>query len=99
MREFDFLYVTKNGWIVVESKNDPKLKDVDSFREVLGEIKEYFPQYAALRLISIFASLYVPDHVVQYCTRHGIYALGMGVETMQILNLAELPNAPTAGES
>src|SRR5438552_5463069 len=32
MREFDYIYATRRGWIVVESKNDPKLKDVDAFR-------------------------------------------------------------------
>jgi hypothetical protein len=91
MREFDYVYATTTGWIVVESKNDPKLKDVDQFRELLVEAKEYFPQYAALRLHPVFASLYLPDHVIKYCTRHAIYALGMGAETMQILNLSELP--------
>src|SRR5438552_18005364 len=28
MREFDYIYATNRGWIVVESNNDPKLKDV-----------------------------------------------------------------------
>jgi len=78
------------------SKNDPKLKHVDAFRDILAEVKEYFPQYAAVPLYPIFASLYVPDHVAKYCTRHGIYALGMGPETMQILNLSALPTAPNA---
>ncbi|MBI4661276.1 MAG: hypothetical protein HY735_20835 [Verrucomicrobia bacterium] len=96
MREFDYIYATRRGWIVVESKSDPKLRDVDSFRELLAEVGEYFPQYAALVLRPIFASLYVPEHVAKYCTRHNIYALGMGPETMQLLNLSELPSARTA---
>jgi hypothetical protein len=90
MREFDYIYATAGAWMLVESKNDPKLKDVDSFREMLAEAKDYFPQYAALPLYPVFASLSVPDHVVKYCTRHRIYALGLGPETMQLLNLAEL---------
>jgi hypothetical protein len=89
-REFDYVYATAKGWIVVESKNDPKLKDVDSFREILADAKEYFPQFASTPLYPIFASLYLPDHLVNYCSRHGIYALGMGPETMQLLNLADL---------
>jgi hypothetical protein len=96
IREFDYIYATRRGWIVVESKSDPKLKDVDVFREMLSEIREYFPQYAQLVLHPIFASLYVPDHVRAYCTRHGIYAIGMGPETMQILNLSDLPPRTTA---
>jgi tRNA splicing endonuclease len=98
LREFDYVYVTNTGWIVVESKNDPKLKDVDEFRTVLAEVREFFPQFAHLPLYAVFASLYVPGHVVKYCTRHKIYALGMGAETMQILNLSELPPAPQASE-
>jgi hypothetical protein len=91
MQEFDYLYAARTGWVIVESKNDPKLKDVDEFRGILAHATDYFPQYAALRLYPVFASLYVPDHIVKYCTRHAIYALGMGPETMQILNLSELP--------
>ena len=90
-REFDYVYVAKSGWIIVESKTDPKLKDVDDFREILAEANEYFPQNSSLPFYAVFASLYVPDHVVQYCTRHGIYALGMGPETMQLLNSSQLP--------
>ncbi len=99
MREFDYLYATKTGWVVVESKNDPKLKDVDEFRDILAEVRDYFPQYAALRLYPVFSSLYVPDHVTKYCTRHSIYALGMGPETMQFLNLSELPPGAAASTS
>jgi hypothetical protein len=90
LREFDYIYATTTGWIVVDSKNDPKLKDIDEFREMLAEVREYFPQYAALPLYPIFASLYVPDHVVKFCSRHRIYAMGFGPETMQILNTSEI---------
>ena len=91
VREFDYIYATRRGWIVVESRNSPKLHDIDQFRELLADVRSYFPQYAPLPLHPIFASLYVPEHVVKYCTRHSIYALGMGPETMQLLNLNELP--------
>ena len=93
MREFDYLYAARHGWLIVESKNDPKLKDVDAFRESLAEAKEYFPQYASLPLYPVFAALSVPDHVVKYCTRHRIYALGLGPETMQLLNLVEMSSS------
>jgi len=97
VREFDFIYATRRGWIVVESKGSPKLSDVDHFRETLAEAGDYFPQFSSLTLRPIFASLYLPDHVVKYCTRHAIFALGMGPETMQLLNLHDLPLiTPTA---
>jgi hypothetical protein len=90
IQEFDYVYATRAGLVLVESKNDPKLKDVDEFRAILAEVKEYLPQYADRRLFPVFASLYVPDHVVKYCSRHGIFVLGMGAETMQILNASEI---------
>src|SRR6266478_9445996 len=34
MREFDYVYATRKGWVVVEAKSDPKLKDVDEFRGI-----------------------------------------------------------------
>jgi hypothetical protein len=93
LREFDYIYATRQGWIVVASRTTPKLNDVDEFRSLLSEAGEYFPQFASLPLRPIFASLYLPEHVVKYCTRHKIYALGMGPETKQLLNLSELPSA------
>jgi hypothetical protein len=52
------------------------------------------PQFAGLPLQPIFASLNLPEHIVKDCTRHRIYALGLGPETMQLLNLAELASSP-----
>jgi len=98
LREFDYVYATRNGWIVVASRSSPKLNDVDEFRSVLAEAGECFPQFAGLPLRPIFASLYLPEHVVKYCTRHRIHALGMGLETMQLLNLSELPLTPPASQ-
>ena len=94
MPEFGYVYATQKGWIVVESKSDPKLKDVDLFREMLEDVKGYFPQYASIPLHPIFASLAIPDHVVKYCARHPIFAMGMGPETMQILNPPALTSNP-----
>jgi hypothetical protein len=81
----------------VKSKSDPKLKDVDAFREMLAEVNDFFPQYASLPRYPVFAGLSVPDHVVKYCTRHRIYALGLGAETMQLLNLAEMSSQSAPG--
>src|SRR5438132_1202515 len=88
---FHFGPVDASGrsWIIAESKNEPKLKDVDAFREMLAAAADYFPQYASHPLQPIFAALNIPEHVIKYCTRHRIYALGLSPETMQLLNLRE----------
>jgi hypothetical protein len=70
---------------------------VDEFWDILADVKVYFPQYAATSLHPIFASLYLPYHVVKYYTRHGIFALDMGPETMQLLNLSDRPPASSPG--
>ena len=59
-----------------------------------AEANDYFPRCAALPLRPLFAALSAPDHVVRYCTRHRIYEMGLGPETMQLLNLADLAASP-----
>ncbi|RMF27986.1 MAG: hypothetical protein D6759_16665, partial [Chloroflexi bacterium] len=48
------------------------------------------PEYRGKRIIPIFASLYMGEDVVNYLTRHRIYAMAMGEETMDLLNFAAL---------
>src|SRR5207244_11316304 len=84
MREFDYIYATRRGWIIVESKNDPRLKDVGAFRELLAEVREYFAQYGSLPVYPLLASLSVPDHVVQCCTRRRLYRLGLAPEPLHL---------------
>ena len=44
IREFDYIFATRRGWIVVASTNTPKLNHIDQFRELLAEVRDYFPQ-------------------------------------------------------
>ena len=44
-------------------------------------------EYKDLPIIPAFSSLSIPDDMVTYLTRRGIYALAMGDEAMQVLNL------------
>ena len=43
-----------------------------------------------------FSSLSGPEEMVSYLTRHGIYALAMGDEAMQVLNLSAVRNRQAA---
>ena len=40
-----------------------------------------------LPIVPVFSSLSIPEDLVTYLTRRGIYALAMGDEAMQVLNL------------
>ena len=52
-----------------------------------GELARYFPQYRKLPVVAAFSSLSIPDDLVTCLTRRGIYAIAMGDEAMQLLNL------------
>ena len=65
------------------------MEDAREFAEFLnsGEFALYFPEYRELPIVPVFWSLAIPAHMVTYLTRRGIYALAMGDEAMQVLNL------------
>jgi hypothetical protein len=86
-REFDVIVVGDGKVIINETKSVPKIDYIDQFVTALDEIEDYFPEYAGQEIIPVFASLYMREDVVNYMTKHKIYALAMGDQTMQILNL------------
>jgi len=91
-REFDFLYVGRDAVLLNETKSTARPQYAKDFVDFLrsGEFVLYFPQCADRPLVPVFSSLYVPDEVVAYLTKHGVYALGMGDEAMAVLNLEEV---------
>ena len=98
-REFDALYVGTGGVVLNETKSSPESTDVRAFVRFIerGEFALYFPEYRHLPLIPIFSSLNLPDGMVTKLTRNGIYALAMGDEAMQVLNLDAVRRRLAAG--
>ncbi len=91
-REFDVLIVGRKAVLLNETKSTARpdfVKEAVGFLRS-GEFFEYFPEYLGRPLIPVFSSLYIPDDIVAYLTHQGIYAVGMGEETMQVLNLDEV---------
>ena len=88
-REFDALYVGTRAVLLNETKSSPRSSDARAFAEFLrsNEFALYFPQYRELPIVPAFSSLSIPADMVTYLTRRGIYALAMGDEAMQVLNL------------
>ena len=88
-REFDALYVGTRAVLLNETKSSPRASDARRFAAFLesGEFARYFPQYRKLPIVAAFSSLSIPDDLVTYLTRRGIYAIAMGDEAMQVLNL------------
>ena len=88
-REFDALYVGARAVLLNETKSSPRTEHVQAFVQFLesDEFALYFPQYRELPIKPAFSSLSIPPDMVTYLTRRGIYAIAMGDEAMQVLNL------------
>ena len=97
-REFDALYVGTRAVLLNETKSSPRASDARRFAAFLesGELACYFPQYRELPIVAAFSSLSIPDDLVTYLTRRGIYAIAMGDEAMQVLNLDAVRSRPAA---
>ncbi|MBI1930164.1 hypothetical protein HYR99_38675 [Candidatus Poribacteria bacterium] len=94
-QEFDVIAVGEEQIIINETKSRPEVKDVDEFIDLLGEVKDYFPEYTGKRIIPIFASLYMDESLVKYLTRRKIYAMVMSDETMGIVNFQQVNESGT----
>lgn len=97
-REFDALYVGTRAVLLNETKASPRPQDARAFVEFLrsGEFRLYYPEYETVPIVPAFSSLSIPEDLVTYLTRHGIYALAMGDEAMQVLNLEAVRSRPAA---
>ena len=97
-REFDALYVGTRAVLLNETKSSPRSEDARAFVEFLRnrEFALYFPEYGKLPIVPAFSSLSIPEDLVTYLTRHGIYAVAMGDEAMQVLNLQAVRSRPAA---
>ncbi len=87
-REFDTIAVYPEAIILNDTKETVRqvyLDDYVAFIEA-NEFFDYFPEYRGRKLIPIFSSLYLADAAVNYLSKHKIYAMAMGDETMQLLN-------------
>ena len=89
VREFDALYVGADAVLLNDTKSTPRTEYVREFVQFVdsGEFALYFPQYGHLPIRPAFSSLSIPPDVVTLLTRRGIYAIAMGDEAMQVLNL------------
>ena len=88
-REFDALYVGTRAVLLNETKATARPEYARAFVEFLesGQFARYVPEYRELPIVPVFSSLSIPADVVTYLTRRGIYAVAMGDEAMQVLNL------------
>ncbi len=89
-REFDLIAVTPDTIFINETKTRVKPEDVTAFAENHREVVDYFPEYAGRRVVPIMSSLSLTEDVTALLTRHGIYAMAMADDTMDLLNFDDL---------
>jgi len=89
-REFDVIAVSEDTVFVNETKSTLRPGDIERFAGNFMEILEYFPEYREYRVVPIMAALSITAEELSSLTSHGIYAMAMGDETMDLLNADEL---------
>ncbi len=90
LSEFDTIVVGSKAVILGEAKSTPTIEWVDVFAEKVGWFSEFFPEYTGFRLIPVFGSWAIPDPLINRLTKHRIYAMRMGDETMELANAQQL---------
>jgi hypothetical protein len=91
-REFDAFYVGEQAVLINETKSTARPEDAQAFVDFLAgnEFALYFPEYREMPVVPVFSSLHIPPELVTYLTRHGVYAVAMGEEAVQVLNLEQV---------
>jgi hypothetical protein len=95
-REFDVIGASEDSFILTEVKSNPRQSYVDEFLDVLKQVPDYFAESEGKRLIPIFASLYIPENILSFLTRNGIFAMGIKDDSMALLNFEEIDQAGRA---
>ena len=85
-REYDALVVCPNLVLINETKSKFQSAHVEHILETIEEFPRLYPEYADRRPIGTLATLYPDDSLVRLATRRGVLVMGMGDETMDVLN-------------
>lgn len=93
LREFDVVAAWPGSVLFNETKGGAMRPEyLTNFATFIksGDFFGFFPEYAGRRLIPVFSALALAESDIRYLSREKIYALTMGDETMEIVNLAEV---------
>jgi hypothetical protein len=88
--EFDGVVETENRVFLLESKYTARMQAIEKLPKLIDAFRDCFPQYADKELITIFASMSIPENILKKLTKMGIYALALGDDNMDLLNFEAL---------
>lgn len=86
LTEFDVVVTCGDYLFINETKTTPLSEYVLDFAKKLKNVFDFFPEYEGKTIVPIFSSLHLPEPIVQLLTKHKIYAMALGGETMELLN-------------
>ncbi len=92
IRESDVIVECDEFVLLSETKSSPDREKIEQFARFKDEniFLNYFPEYRDKKIYYIFSSLYIDKHLVELCSKYGIYAMVMGDDGMDILNIDEV---------
>ncbi|MEQ8223560.1 MAG: hypothetical protein ABRQ37_14710 [Candidatus Eremiobacterota bacterium] len=86
VEEFDVIAVYPDKIILNETKSKPITEHPQEFLEKVEKFFKYFPEYKGKKIIPVYASLDIPEHILSDLTKKKIYAMAMKEDTMDLLN-------------
>jgi len=87
--EIDALAVTAKLIVLNSTKATLRSADVDGFILQIERFREFFPEYAALPVAGLLATLSVDDSVLRYAEQNGSLVAAVGEEVMELKNRAD----------
>ncbi len=85
-REYDAVLACHGVLLVNETKSKLTEPQIDVFQQKLAEVEAFIPEAHGRRVVGVLASLYPSQEVIAYATKRGLLVMGMGDETMDVLN-------------
>ena len=93
--EFDIIAESQEYVFLVEVKSSPNHNHIYDLQDKIMRFKQLFTEYKEKKLIVILASLTIPQHIVNLCSKQGYYALAYRQwDYLDILNLEQMPFPP-----
>ena len=86
-QEYDALAVTLETVCLASVKSTLRSADIDHLlNEELPAFRTFFPEYQALPLVGLIASLAVDESVLRHAERQGLIVLAIGDQIMEVKN-------------
>jgi predicted RNase H-like nuclease (RuvC/YqgF family) len=84
--EIDAMAATGELIVLNSTKATLRSADVDGFIAQIDRFREFFPEYAALPVVGLLATLSVDDSVLRHAERNGFLVAAIGEELMELKN-------------